>query len=68
MYVSFRLKNYKTSDGKPVNVLKHDEPTSVSEAIRVIQEVNGYYKKLISGNISDDGKKASIDYKLPNKQ
>jgi hypothetical protein len=68
MYVSFRLKNYKTSDGKPVNVLKHDEPTSVSEAIRVIQEVNGYYKNLISGNISDDGKKASIDYKLPNKQ
>jgi hypothetical protein len=31
----FRLKNYKTSDGKPVNVLKHDEPTSVSEAIYI---------------------------------
>jgi len=43
------LKNYKTSDGKPVNRLKQDEPTSASEALRIIDEVNGYYKKLVSG-------------------
>ena len=43
------LKNYKTSDGKPVNKLKQDEPTSVGEAIRIVNEVHGFYNKLISG-------------------
>lgn len=42
------LKNYKTSDGKPVNRLKQEEPTSASEAVRIIEEVNGFYKKLIA--------------------
>lgn len=43
------LKNYKTSDGKPVNKLKQEEPTSAAEAIRIVDEVNAFYKKLISG-------------------
>lgn len=43
------LKNYKTSDGKPQNRLKSDLPTSSTEAIRIIDEVNQFYKKLISG-------------------
>ena len=59
------LKNYKTSDGKGVNRLKQDEPTSVLEAIKIIQEVNGYYKNLISGNLSDAAKTASAKYMLP---
>ena len=59
------LKNYKTSDGKAVNRLKQDEPTSSFEAIQIINEVNGYYKNLISGQLSDDGKKASAKYHLP---
>jgi len=43
------LKNYKTSDGKPQNSLTSDEPTSASEAIRIIEEVSEFYRKLISG-------------------
>lgn len=43
------LKNYKTSDGKPANRLKQDEPTSAPEALRIIEEVSGFYKKLVSG-------------------
>ena len=59
------LKNYKTSDGKPVNRLKQDEPTTVSEAIKIIEEVSGYYKNLISGNLSVEAKAASSKYHLP---
>ena len=59
------LKNYKTSDGKPVNRLKQDTPTSPTEAIKIIQEVNGYYKNLLSGNMSDAAKLASAKYSLP---
>jgi 3'-phosphoadenosine 5'-phosphosulfate synthase len=43
------LKNYKTSDGKPQNRLKQDEPTTPEEAVRIINEVSGFYQKLISG-------------------
>jgi 3'-phosphoadenosine 5'-phosphosulfate synthase len=43
------LKNYKTSDGKPVNRLKQDEPTTSLEALHIIEEVSGYYQKLMSG-------------------
>jgi 3'-phosphoadenosine 5'-phosphosulfate synthase len=43
------LKNYKTSDGKPVNRLKQETPTSVSEAVRIVEEVSGFYQNLISG-------------------
>lgn len=59
------LKNYKTSDGKPVNRLKQDEPTSSFEAIQIINEVHGYYKDLISGTLNDEGKTASAKYHLP---
>ena len=59
------LKNYKTSDGKPVNRLKQDEPTTAQEAIKIINEVNGFYKNLISGNLNDDGKAAAAKYMLP---
>lgn len=47
------LKNYKTSDGKPANKLKQDEPTSVGEALKIIEEVSGFYKSLISGAASN---------------
>jgi 3'-phosphoadenosine 5'-phosphosulfate synthase len=59
------LKNYKTSDGKPVNRLKQDEPTSVTEAVKIIDEVSGYYRNLLSGNISAAAKEASSKYHLP---
>ena len=59
------LKNYKTSDGKAVNRLKKDEPTSSFEAIQIINEVNGYYKDLISGRLNDEGKIAAAKYHLP---
>ena len=42
------LKNYKTSDGigiKP-NSLAKDEPNSPSDAIKVVEEVEGFYEKL----------------------
>ena len=41
------LKYYKTSDGKGVNELSNnEEPTSVNEAINIIEETNGYWKAL----------------------
>lgn len=43
------LKNYKTSDGKAQNRLKQDEPTSVTEALHIIEEVSGFYQDLING-------------------
>jgi 3'-phosphoadenosine 5'-phosphosulfate synthase len=43
------LKNYKTSDGKPQTKLKQDEPTTPAEALRIIDEVHGFYNKLIAG-------------------
>ena len=43
------LKNYKTSDGKPQNRLKHDEPTTAEAAVKVVQEVSEFYQKLIKG-------------------
>jgi 3'-phosphoadenosine 5'-phosphosulfate synthase len=57
------LKNYKTSDGKPQNKLKHEEPTSRDEAIRVIKQVSSFYKKLIKGET-----KAPDNYALPSKK
>lgn len=53
------LKNYKTSDGKPVNSLKSDTPTSVEEAIAIVEEVNGFYKNLLEEGAGDK------DYWLP---
>ncbi|CAM9151383.1 unnamed protein product, partial [Ectocarpus fasciculatus] len=40
------LKNYKTSDGKPANSLKHEVPTTQAEAISVIEEVHEFYKNI----------------------
>lgn len=54
------LKNYKTSDGKPVNRLKSDTPTSATEAIKIIDEVHTFYKNLLSGKT-----KFSHSYSLP---
>lgn len=54
------LKNYKTSDGKPQNTLTSDEPTSPAEAVRIIDEVSEFYRKLIAGETP-----APADYQLP---
>jgi 3'-phosphoadenosine 5'-phosphosulfate synthase len=56
------LKNYKTSDGKPVNKLKSDSPTTASEAVAIIQQVNLFYKNLVSKDYSTD-----LGYYLPGK-
>ena len=56
------LKNYKTSDGKGVNRLKRDEPTTASEAIKIIEEVAGYYRKLVNSNVRPT---QALDYFLP---
>jgi hypothetical protein len=44
------LKNYKTSDGKGVNSLAKEEPTTASEANEVIEQVHEFYEKLIHGD------------------
>ena len=54
------LKNYKTSDGKPVNKLASESPTTQSQATEVVEEVSKMYQNLISGS-TDHG------YKLPKK-
>ena len=54
------LKNYKTSDGKPVNKLKQEHPTTTTEAEEIIVEVSGFYQKLISGKVENTEK-----YELP---
>lgn len=41
------LKNYKTSDGKPANKLRHEEPLGASEAKRIIQQTHSFYKTLL---------------------
>ena len=43
------LKMYKTSDGKGVNSLSSDLPTSKAEAISIISECNARWQKLKSG-------------------
>ena len=53
------LKNYKTSDGKGVNKLASDVPTTPAQAKEVIEQVSGMYKKLLQ----PDAKK--YDYHLP---
>lgn len=40
------LKMYKTSDGKGVNSLAQDFPTSVSEAVEIIEECHGRWQSL----------------------
>lgn len=43
------LKNYKTSDGKPQNALASDEPNSPAQALEIIQQVSGFYDRLMDG-------------------
>lgn len=57
------LKNYKTSDGKAVNRLKQEQPTSAAEAVKIIDEVSGFYQKLIKGETP-----APAGYFLPHQQ
>jgi 3'-phosphoadenosine 5'-phosphosulfate synthase len=40
------LKRYKTSDGKPENVLARDYPTPVSEALDIIEETHTRWRTL----------------------
>ena len=61
------LKNYKTSDGKAQNRLKHDEPTSPADANAIIKEVNTFYKNLIAGTCSEEAKEKAAKYSLPKK-
>jgi len=59
------LKNYKTSDGKPQNRLKQDEPTTAADATAIIREVNTYYKNLLAGTCSTEAKAKAAKYALP---
>lgn len=43
------MKNYKTTEGKGVNRLQQEEPTSVEQALNLIEEVYQFYRKLIEG-------------------
>lgn len=45
------LKNYKTSDGKPQNRLKHEDPTSAAAAIKVVEQVSEFYQALIAKKV-----------------
>lgn len=40
------LKRYKTSDGKPENALTQEVPTSVEEAVRIIEETHERWSRL----------------------
>jgi len=44
------MKNYKTSDGKPVNRLRHDTPLQPDEAKKLIAETHSYYLGLKKGS------------------
>ena len=59
------LKNYKTSDGKPVNTLAQEDPISADEAMDVIDEVSGFYDSLIKGESSPrDGEPFTLNRRL----
>ena len=47
------LKYYKTSDGKPANRLKSEKPTSVQDAIKIIDETHIAWKKLVKGETAN---------------
>jgi 3'-phosphoadenosine 5'-phosphosulfate synthase len=55
------LKNYKTSDGKPVNKLTSDVPTTPAQAAAVVEQVSAMYDALLRA-----GSK-KYDYSLPTK-
>eukprot|EP00903_Cladosiphon_okamuranus_P011445 g10782.t1 len=48
------LKMYKTSDGKPPNSLAQDEPTTVAEALQVIQHTHDRWLALMAGQAEHD--------------
>jgi 3'-phosphoadenosine 5'-phosphosulfate synthase len=51
------LKRYKTSDGKAENSLASEEPTSIKEAMDLIEETHSRWKNLCgkgTGYVSDD--------------
>ena len=41
------LKNYKTSDGKPVNKITSEVPTTPAEAKKIVEQVAGMYQRLL---------------------
>ena len=43
------LKNYKTSDGKPVNNFKSETPTTADEAVEIVRHVHESWRKLVKG-------------------
>lgn len=47
------MKNYKTSDGKPQNKLKEEVVTTPDEAKKIIDEVAGFYSKLVSTPVAE---------------
>jgi len=55
------MKNYKTTDGKGQNTLSNETPTSAEDALKIIDEVAGFYQDLISGT-----SKPKEEYYLPN--
>jgi 3'-phosphoadenosine 5'-phosphosulfate synthase len=48
------LKNYKTSDGKPQNRLRHEEPLSAEEAKKIVYQTHQFYKTLLENKDSDE--------------
>ncbi len=48
------LKNYKTSDGKPVNKLRSEEPNNAKKAVEIIHETAAFYQTLMSKKESDE--------------
>jgi len=48
------LKNYKLPEGKSVNEFAQEEPTSASEAIKIIHATHERWQKLRNGDIHGD--------------
>ena len=48
------LKNYKTLEGKPANPLVSDIPSSVTEAISIIDVCNERWRMLKDGTSSNE--------------
>ena len=56
------LKNYKTTDGKAVNLLTSDTPTSAADAAKVVAECHESWKALKA-----DPKRGDSEFWLPPK-
>jgi len=55
------LEYYKTTDGKGVNKLSRDTPTSAAEALHIIEQVHDFYNDLVEGRVTVED-----DFYLPN--